>query len=360
MLEKLEIIKQKYLNLQKKILSDTKNLNNIELLKQINELKKIVSVYDEYLNLIKEKENLKKLITQNNLQNSQNENEFVLLFQEEKKILDTQIQEKLDKLQKKLFTKDEDKNKNVLMEIKAAAGGSESNLFVADLFRAYIKYAESKKWKIDIINLVSGVKSGIFAVEMMIYGDDVYSFLQYESGIHRVQRVPETEKRGRVHTSTVKILVSSVLEETKIDLNWNDIRVDTFNSSGPGGQSVNTTKSAVRLTYIPTGDSVACQIAKSQHQNKEKAFQLLKNKVYNKIISEKQKQQNEIKKNLISKGDRSSKIRTYNYAQNRITDHRINLTLQKLDFFMEGRIDLIIEPLKEEFNKQNLKEQIKI
>ncbi|AYJ01258.1 peptide chain release factor 1 [Candidatus Phytoplasma ziziphi] len=353
MLKKLKIIKEKYLLLQKKMLKD---VNNIEILKEINELNKIVSIYDTYLILEKEKNEITKLIAKNNI--TKEENEFIVLFKEEQKNLEIKITEKLNQLQKILSFKKKDNSKNAIIEIKAAAGGSESNLFVADLFRAYVKYAESKKWRTDVLNLVTSPKNGISSVEMIIYGDNVYSFLKNESGVHRVQRVPETEKRGRIHTSTIKILVSPDKEEKKIDLNWNDIRVDTFNSSGPGGQSVNTTKSAVRLTYLPTGDSVACQIAKSQHQNKEKAFQLLKNKISNQLISEQQQQQNNIKKNLIGKGDRSAKIRTYNYAQNRITDHRINLTLQKLDFFMEGKIDLIIEPTNNELEKKIIEEKI--
>ncbi len=353
MLAKLKIIKEKYLLLQKKML---KSVNNIEILKEINELNKIVSIYDEYLILEKEKNEITKLISKNNIKKE--ENEFIVLFKEEQKNLEIKIIEKLNQLKKILLFKKKDNNKSAIIEIKAAAGGNESNLFVADLFRAYVKYAESKKWRIDVLNLVNSAKNGISSVEMIIYGDNVYSFFKNESGIHRVQRVPETEKRGRIHTSTIKILVSLNEEEKKIDLNWNDIRVDTFNSSGPGGQSVNTTKSAVRLTYLPTGDSVACQIFKSQYQNKDKAFQLLKNKIYNKLISQQQQQQNNIKKNLIGKGDRSAKIRTYNYAQNRITDHRINLNLQKLDFFMEGKIDLVIEPLNNELEKKIIEEKI--
>ncbi|WP_341266714.1 peptide chain release factor 1 [Candidatus Phytoplasma fraxini] len=357
MLKQLKLMKEKYLILQKKLTKDANNLNNIELLKQINELKKIISIYNEYLELVEENDKIKHIISQNNMQK---EKELNILFQEEQKILDIRIKEKLEHLQKILLDKETKNDKSIIMEIKAAAGGNESNLFVADLFRAYVKYAENKKWKVDVINLIPGNKNGIFCVEIIIYGDNVYSCLQYESGIHRVQRVPETEKRGRIHTSTIKILVSSNTEEKTINLNWNDIRIDTFNSSGPGGQSVNTTKSAVRLTYLPTGDSVACQIAKSQHQNKEKAFQLLKNKIFDKINHEQKQQQNNIKKKLIGKGDRSAKIRTYNYSQNRITDHRINLTLQKLDFFMEGEIDLILKPLINEFNQKQLEEKIKI
>ncbi|MEZ0180122.1 peptide chain release factor 1 ['Camptotheca acuminata' phytoplasma] len=358
MFSKLKTIKEKYLSLQEEMTKNKQKLNDIKFLKKINKLEKIVFLYDEYLTLEKEYQNIKKIIENTNIKTK--ENDFFLLAKETEQDLKLKIEEQTEKLKKILFSENEDDDKNVIMEIKGAAGGNESNLFVADLFRAYNKYVENQKWKIDIINLVPGYKNGISSVEMIIYGSNVYSFLKYESGIHRVQRVPETENKGRIHTSTVKVLVTpDIEEEQNIELNWNDIRVDTFNSSGPGGQSVNTTKSAVRLTYLPTGDSVACQIAKSQHQNKEKAFQLLKNKIFNTIESEKQKKQNEVKKNFIGSGNRSEKIRTYNYAQNRITDHRINLSLQKLDFFMEGKINLIVEPLIQESQKQRLKEEIK-
>ncbi|MDV3196295.1 MAG: PCRF domain-containing protein [Candidatus Phytoplasma stylosanthis] len=357
MFSRLKIIKKKFLFLQKKMLENKEVLTDINFLKKINELEKIVSVYDEYLTLEEEKKNIQKmLIEEKNIE--QKENDFFVLAQDIKKDLENKIKNKLVQLKKILSTQEPDDNKDVIMEIKSSVGGNESNLFVADLFRAYVKYAENQKWKIEIINLISSQKSGIISVEMIFYGKNVYSFLKYESGIHRVQRVPETENKGRIHTSTAKVLVSPKIENPKLDLNWNDIRIDTFNASGPGGQSVNTTKSAVRLTYLPTGDNVACQIAKSQHQNKEKAFQLLKNKIFNRIQSEQNKKKNEIKKNVIKTGDRSEKIRTYNYSQNRITDHRINLSIKKLDFFMEGKINLIIEPLINEFKKKEFQEKI--
>lgn len=357
MLEQLKIIKEKYLNLQKQMLENKQIFNNIDFLKKINKLEKIVFIYDEYLNLEKELKNTETLIQQND-KNESEQNDLLLLAEEIKKNLESQMEIKLEKLKTILFNQNQNDDRSVIMEIKGAVGGNESNLFVSDLFRAYTKYAESQNWKIDIINLNPSLKNGIISVEMIIYGENIFSFLKYESGIHRIQRVPETENKGRIHTSTARVLVLPYVEEQKLDLNWNDIRVDTFNASGPGGQSVNTTKSAVRLTYLPTGDSVACQIGKSQHQNKDKAFQLLKNKVFDKIISKKNEKQNKIKKDFIGTGTRSEKIRTYNYAQNRVTDHRINLSLQKLDFFMEGKINLIIEPLIEELKKQELKEII--
>ncbi|MBP3059237.1 PCRF domain-containing protein [Texas Phoenix palm phytoplasma] len=348
MIEKLELIKKRYFLLEKKILENYDNLKNISFLKEFNEIKKNVLVYDEYLALNKEYQKLEQIINENN--SISKEEELVFLAQKEKKILEKKIILIKDKLKKLLSSEPKEDNRKVIMEIKGAAGGDESNLFVADLFRAYMKFAENKKWKTEIINLITSSKNGIFSVTVIFSGDNVYSLLKYESGVHRVQRVPITEKQGRIHTSTVKVLVIPYSSEEKFDLKWKDIRVDTFNASGPGGQSVNTTKSAVRLTHLPTGLSVASQTAKSQHQNKEKAFILLKNRIFYKKLSLKHQEQNDIKKRIIGRGERSEKIRTYNYSQNRITDHRVNLTLKKLDFFMEGKINLLIEPLIEQFN----------
>ncbi|MDO8167994.1 PCRF domain-containing protein [Candidatus Phytoplasma melaleucae] len=349
MFDKLELIKQNYLKWQKKILENQENLQNIELLKQMSKIQKIVFLYDEYIELKKELSQLEIELIQR--QNGY-DNQMINLIKEEKKNLNQKIDQKTNILEKILFAEEDENNQNVIIEIKRGIGGREANLFVADLFRAYMKHAESKKWKTEVIYLMNSFKNGITSVEFTIHGKNTYSWLKYESGIHRVQRIPETEKKGRIHTSTAKVLVIPNKNELKIDINWNDIRTDTFNSSGPGGQSVNTTKSAVRLTHLPTGISVACQIAKSQHENKDKAFKLLTNKIYYQKISQQKREKNDIKKNFISKADRSEKIRTYDYSHNKIIDHRINLTINKLDMFMEGHIDLIIKPLTEELQKQ--------
>ncbi|MDV3166830.1 MAG: peptide chain release factor 1 [Vigna little leaf phytoplasma] len=350
MLEQLEIIKQKYLFLQKKMLENTEYLKDVHFLKKLGELEKIVLYYDQYLKLKEEEVQIKEIIKTS--QKCSNEKDFLLLAQEECDLLREKISKILKKLQILLSSKEKNDEKNIILEIKGAVGGDESNLFVADLFRAYMKYVESQNWRAEIVHFVPGLKNGIASLTAIIYGKNVYSFFKYESGVHRVQRIPLTEKQGRIQTSTIKVLVTPDIQKSKITLNWNDIRVDTFNASGPGGQSVNTTKSAVRLTHFPTGISIACQIAKSQHQNKEKAFQLLQNKISHQMESQQKQIQNDIKKNLIGKGERSEKIRTYNYTQNRVTDHRVNLTLQKLDLFMEGKIDLLIQPLISEFNKK--------
>ncbi|KXT29407.1 RF-1 domain protein [Candidatus Phytoplasma oryzae] len=354
MFEELEILKKKYLYLQKKILDNSENLRDINFLKKINYLEKIMFIYNKYNKLNSDLEKIKNILIQSRKKDKEY-NEIITLAKEEEKKLENKIQQTVCELKKKIFHKEEEEHQGTIMEIKGAAGGNESHLFVADLFRTYMKYAESKNWKTEIINFNNGLNNGISSVEVIIYGPKSYSFLKYESGIHRVQRVPSTEKQGRIHTSTVKILVIPEQKKIDLELNWSDIRIDTFNASGPGGQSVNTTKSAVRLTHIPTKISVACQIAKSQHQNKEKAFQLLKNRIYYQISNYQHKEQNIIRKKIFGKGERSEKIRTYNYSQNKIIDHRFNLIFYKLDLFMEGKINLVIEPLIEEFNKKKLK-----
>jgi peptide chain release factor 1 len=354
MFEEIEIIKKKYFNLKKKLEKEKKFFENIKFLKEFNTLEKIIYFYNDYIQLKEEKKKLEKMIEKI----SDKKDELFDLAIQEKNFLESKIELLNKKIRNLLFSKEKKENTNVIMEIKGAAGGNESNLFVSDLLKAYIKYAESQKWTTEIIHLNSGIKNSIVSVEIMFGGFNVYSFLKYESGIHRVQRIPITERKGRIHTSTVKILVIPHEPKIKLDLNWNDIRIDTFNASGPGGQSVNTTKSAVRLTHLPTKISVACQIAKSQHQNKEKAFQLLKNRIYYQINNEKNKERNNIKQKILGKGERSEKIRTYNYSRNTIVDHRFNLIFYKLDLFMEGKINLIIQPLINEFNKQKLKENL--
>lgn len=259
-----------------------------------------------------------------------------------------------EKLKILLLPKDPNDDKNVIVDIKGAAGGDEGNIFAGDLFRMYSRFAESKGWKTEILNAMEGSMGGYTSIEFMISGKQVYSFLKYESGTHRVQRVPETESMGRIHTSTATVHVMAEAEEIELDIKWDDIRVDTYNSSGPGGQSVNTTKSAVRLTHIPSGLMVACQEGKSQHENKASAFRLLRTRLFDSIIEEQLAKDGAERKALIGRGDRSEKIRTYNYPQNRVSDHRIGLTLQRLDVIIEGRLDLILEPLLNEFQKRQL------
>ncbi|BAD04099.1 protein chain release factor A [Onion yellows phytoplasma OY-M] len=348
MLDRLKIIKQKYQDLQKLLLNEQNINQKIDILKNLSKLEPTVELFNRYLNLETEFTQIQTILK------TQQDQELLLLAHQEKDTILSEKKTTLDQLKILLLPQDPFDKKNVVLEIKGASGGNEANLFAADLLRTYVKYAESKKWKVEILNLNPSIKGGLSSVELLISGKNIYSFLKYESGVHRVQRVPATEAQGRIHTSTAVVLVVPEAEELELKIDWHDIRTDTFNSSGPGGQSVNTTKSAVRLTHIPSGISVACQEGKSQHENKDKAFTILKTRIYNQMLTAKQEEENKHRKNLVGTGERSEKIRTYNYPQNRITDHRIGLTLQKLDIIMEGKLDLVIEPLIHEAQKEQL------
>ena len=266
-------------------------------------------------------------------------------------------QEKLEKdLKIMLLPKDPNDEKNVIVEIRGAAGGDEGNIFAGDLFRMYSKYAEKQGWKLEVTHEVEGESGGYATIEFMLSGESVYSKLKYESGAHRVQRVPETESSGRIHTSTATVLVMPEAEEIDIEIKDSDIRVDITRSSGAGGQCVNTTDSAVRLTHIPTGIVVYCQVERSQIKNKEKAMQILKTRLYDLKQREQDEKIGNERRSKIGTGDRSEKIRTYNYPQNRVTDHRINYTVMHLDKVMEGDIEDIIEALIAEDEKMRLAE----
>ena len=245
-----------------------------------------------------------------------------------------------------LIPKDPNDEKNVIVEIRGAAGGDEANIFASDLYRMYTKYAELKGWKIQVMNVDYSESGGMSQVEFMISGESVFSHMKYESGAHRVQRVPATESQGRIHTSTATVLVMPEAEDVDIEVSMNDIRVDTFCSSGPGGQSVNTTKSAVRLTHVPTGIVVSCQDGKSQHENKANALKVLKARIYDSILQERLEAEGEERRSKIGTGERSEKIRTYNYPQNRVTDHRIGYTVNQLDRIMDGRLDDLMAALQ--------------
>ncbi len=351
MINKLESMKKKYLEIVNKLQSGNLDVKEMtKLMKQQSELVEVVGLYDSLVNKKKEQEELEKILS------SENDKDMIKLFEVESKSLQEEIIGLENKLKMLMIPKDPNDNKNIIIEIKGAAGGDEGNIFAGDLYRLYSKYAESKGWKIDILNAMEGTKGGFTSIEFLVNGKGAFSKLKYESGVHRVQRVPSTESQGRIHTSTAVVLVLPEAEELEIDVNWDDVRFDTFNSSGPGGQSVNTTKSAVRLTHLPTGVVVSCQEGKSQHENREKAYKLLKARVYDKFLQEKNEEDSNIRKEIYGSGDRSEKIRTYNYPQNRVTDHRINLTLQRLDSIMDGKLDLLILPLLNEFQRKHLLE----
>lgn len=349
MFDRLKLMEEQYNMIQERLQSGITDIKEItKLMKESKSLEETVETYREYVSLEKQASDIDELLE------IEEDPTLIEVAKEERK----QILEKLDELKEKLtillLPKDPNDEKNVIVEIKGAAGGDEGNIFAGDLFRMYAKFAESKGWKISVINASSGAMGGFTSIEFSITGDSVYSTLKYESGVHRVQRVPETEAQGRIHTSTAVVLVLPEQEEIDYDVKWEDIRVDTFQSSGAGGQSVNTTYSAVRLTHIPTGVVVSSQEERSQIENKERAFKLLKTRIYDALIQEQLEKEGQTRKALAGRGDRSEKIRTYNYPQNRVTDHRIGLTLNRLDVIMEGRIDLIIEPLINEYQKRQL------
>ena len=349
MYDRLDLIKKQYDEILIKLQASSIDMKEMkELLKKQSDYAKIVEVYDEYVtisNQLKQTEEMMKL---------EKDKDMLDMAEIESQALNEQLIQLEDTLKILLLPKDPNDDKNIIIEIKGAAGGDEGNIFAGDLYRLYSKYAEAKGFKIELLNAMEGAMGGYTSIEFMVSGKGVYSQLKYESGTHRVQRVPETESQGRIHTSTAVVLVMPEAEEIEIDVKWDDIRVDTFTSSGPGGQSVNTTKSAVRLTHIPTNIAVACQEGKSQHENKDKAFKLLKARIYDSILQEQLSKEEQARKELIGRGDRSEKIRTYNYPQNRVTDHRIGLTLQRLDAIMEGKLDLIIEPLIHEIQKRQI------
>jgi peptide chain release factor 1 len=256
-----------------------------------------------------------------------------------------------------LLPKDPNDEKNVVLEVRAGTGGDEATLFAAEIFRMYTRFAETRGWNVEVTSVSESPVGGLKDVTALISGDRVYSQLKYEAGVHRVQRVPSTEQQGRVHTSAITVAVLPEADEVEINIDPKDIRIDTFCSSGPGGQSVNTTYSAVRLTHLPTGLVVSCQDEKSQIKNRSKAERVLRSRLYEIEIEKQQQQIGAERRSMVGTGDRSEKIRTYNFLQNRVTDHRIGLTLHQLDLVMEGRLDPLINALNEYYQTEKLKEQ---
>jgi peptide chain release factor 1 len=349
MFDRLELIEKRYQEIQDILSTGTVEVKLMtELLKESAGIAKTVEKYRLYKENSEELKDLKEMIE------LESDRDMIEMAQGEIDRLEDLIETTVEELKILLLPKDPNDDKNVVVEIKGAAGGDEGNLFAGDLFRMYSRFAETMKWKIEVLNVMEGSMGGFTSIEFMVSGDHVYSQLKYESGTHRVQRVPSTESQGRIHTSTATVLVMPEAEDLDIDVNWNDVRFDTFNSSGPGGQSVNTTKSAVRLTHIPTNTVVSCQDGKSQHENRDQAFRLLKTRVYDKFLQEQLEKEGAERQALVGRGDRSEKIRTYNYPQNRVTDHRIGLTVQRLDAIMEGRLELILEGVINEFQKRQL------
>ena len=339
MINRLDACLEKYNELTEKLTTE-EVLNNYELLKNYSkeksDLEEIVNTYKEYKEVLDNIESTKTMLE---------DPDFKEMADEELTSLENTKENLIKKLEILLVPKDENDGKDVIMEIRGAAGGDEANIFAGDLFRMYSYYAEKNNWKIEIIHSVEGTSGGFSQIEYIIKGKDVYSKLKYESGSHRVQRVPETENQGRVHTSTATVLVMPKYDNVSINIDENDLKIDVYHSSGAGGQSVNTSNSAVRITHIPTGVVVTCQEERSQLKNKERAMELLKIKINSALEEEKNNKEQSERKSKIGSGDRSEKIRTYNYPQNRVTDHRINFSIMELDRVMDGYLDPIIEAL---------------
>ena len=348
MKERLESIKARYeelttLLMDPEIMSD---FNKIKALsKEQSDLKEIVDKYKEYETAEEHLKEAKEVLNDPELR------EMAELEIEENTAKLEQLNHELEIL---LIPKDENDGKNIIMEIRGAAGGDEANIFAGDLLRMYTYYAEKQGWKIEIDHQVEGTSGGFSQVECTIKGENVYSKLKYESGAHRLQRVPVTETQGRVHTSTATVLVMPEVEDVDIEIKESDLKIDVYHSSGAGGQSVNTSNSAVRITHLPTNTVVTCQNERSQLKNKEKAMKILRVKLYDLMEQEKEQKLGSTRKSKIGTGDRSEKIRTYNYPQNRVTDHRIGFSVMSLDRVMDGELDPIIEALITEDLKRKL------
>lgn len=353
MFDKLEMIEEKFKELNDKIsdpevISDQKTWQRY--MKEHSNLAPIVEKYKEY------KDTKNGIIEAKEIIKETDEEEMKELAKLELSELEENLETVTFELKKLLLPKDKNDDKNVIMEIRAGAGGDEAGLFAAELLRLYMRYAEKRGWKVEMLNTSETGVGGIKEASILIKGKGAYSRLKFESGTHRVQRIPATESGGRIHTSTATVAVLPEVDDVEITINQNDLRIDVYRSSGNGGQSVNTTDSAVRITHLPTGMVVTCQDGKSQLSNKEKAMQVLKARLYEKELEEQNAAISEERKSQIGTGDRSAKIRTYNFPQGRITDHRVPITLYKLTQYMEGEIDEIIDAVITNHQAEALKE----
>ena len=342
MLNKLQVLEDKYIDLTEKV-SDMEIINDQKVwqkyMKEHADLEPIVFKYREYRNVLNNLSESKAILEE------ESDEDLRELAKMEIAELECQVEPLEAELKILLLPKDPNDEKNVIVEIRGGAGGDEAALFAGNLFRMYSRYAERRRWKIELLSASDTGVGGYKEVSFLIKGKGAYSRLKYESGVHRVQRIPATESGGRIHTSTATVAVLPEVEDVEVEINPNDLRIDVFRASGNGGQCVNTTDSAVRITHLPTGEVVSCQDEKSQLKNKEKALKVLKARLYDKALSEQHDEVAAERRSQVGTGDRSERIRTYNYPQGRVSDHRINLTLYKLDQFLDGDIDEMIDAL---------------
>lgn len=353
MLDRLQIIKQKFdeisdLIIQPDVIADQKRY--VQLNKEYKDLKGLVEAREEYIKVTGNMTEAQEIIADGS------DAEMVEMAKMELDAAKERLPQLEEEIKFMLIPKDPEDAKNVMVEIRAGTGGDEASIFAGDLYRMYTKYCEGMGWRTSVVDISEGTSGGFKEVIFEVTGEDVYGTLKFEAGVHRVQRVPQTETQGRIHTSAATVMVLPEAEEFDVQIDMNDVRIDFFCSSGPGGQSVNTTKSAVRMTHIPTGLVAQCQDEKSQHKNKDKALTVLRSRLYEMELAKKQEQDAAKRNSQVSSGDRSAKIRTYNYPQGRVTDHRIGLTLYDLDGVMNGSVQKLIDELQLVNNTEKLKE----
>jgi peptide chain release factor 1 len=352
MIERLAIVKQRFdevsdLIIQPDIIADQKRY--VALNREYKDLSALMEKRTAYLNLTQRQQEAEEIIADGS------DPEMTDMAKEELEEVKSKLPELEETIRFMLIPKDPEDAKNIVMELRAGTGGDEASIFAGDLYRMYTKYCESKGWKVSVVDLSEGTAGGFKEIIIEVSGTDVYGTMKFESGVHRVQRVPQTETQGRVHTSAATVMVLPEAEEFDIEIDMNEVRLDLFCSSGPGGQSVNTTYSAVRLTHMPTGIVAQCQDQKSQHKNKEKALKVLRSRLYELELSKKLEEDSAKRSAMVSSGDRSAKIRTYNYPQGRVTDHRIGLTLYDLQNIVNGDLDKLVDEIQLHYNTEKLK-----
>ena len=343
MFDKLKEIYKEYETIREKLMQPDVMVNfslYSELNKSLKKLEPIVIVYENYLKKSKQLEDDKELL------NQEKDEDIRAMAKEDISALESELLTMEEELKTLLIPKDPNNDKNAILELRAGTGGDEAGIFVGDVFRMYCRYAEKMKWKLSIVDSIESGSGGYKEIVCNVTGEEVYGRLKFESGVHRVQRVPLTETQGRIHTSAISVVVLAEVDDVDVDLNMNDVRKDTFCSSGAGGQSVNTTYSAIRLTHVPTGIVVSCQDERSQIKNFDKALKVLRARLYELELAKQTEDVDSQRKSMVKHGDRSDKIRTYNYPQGRVTDHRIGLTLYNLPAIMDGNIDELVEGLR--------------